>query len=303
MSTQDRFYEIDFTDGSNVETLRYQIIDSPIADAWCNIVQGALSEEYHRISDNQWIQKAPTDTIDSLWERMKILVDELNTGNYGQTEYLTMPAKFDPSIDHSELLNYLHLQFHKFTEQKQEYSPDYTPLPELNLIIHSVESVLQDGPMSCGFHLEWYYPPTAPRLVDIEDMNWYQLWTSTREFGDMTLGYHTVGKNLWMCYKDNDVDLVRSGMVRPQKTISSEVNLIFRSHSKQPWKDIPAKNNEFVRMTEWLEKNNLTHCIDMTKPYNCAIGQPLLGKLMHTYTPADIGRILSLGHISTVRLL
>ena len=39
MSTQDRFYEIDFTDGNNIETLRYQIIDSPVANAWWNIVE------------------------------------------------------------------------------------------------------------------------------------------------------------------------------------------------------------------------------------------------------------------------
>jgi len=41
----------------------------------------------------------------------------------------------------------------------------------------------------------------------------------------------------------------------------------------------------------------------MTKPYNCAIGQPLLGKLTGTYTPANIEQILSLGRVGAVRLL
>ena len=104
MSKPDRFYEIDFTNGSDVETLRYQIIDSPIADAWCNIVQGALSDSNYQISDNQWIQGAPDENIDTLWERMKILVDDLNTGRYGQMTQLSMPAKFDSNINHSDIV-------------------------------------------------------------------------------------------------------------------------------------------------------------------------------------------------------
>ena len=298
MSKPDRFYEIDFTNGSDVETLRYQIIDSPIADAWCNIVQGALSEEYHRISGNQWIQKAPTDTINLLWGRMKLLVDEINTGNYGHTEQLFMPAKFDPSIDHSKLLNYLHLQFHKFAEQKKKYSKEYTPLHELNLIIHKIEAVLQNKSMACGFHLEWEYSTKVPNVIDIENMDWYQHWTSDVQFGDMKLGYHTVGKNLWMCYRDNDIDLVQTGMVRPQKTISSEVTLIFGNRIQHY-----NKNNNFLLMCRWLEDNNLNQHVDMTKPYNRAVGQPLLGKLMGTYTPADISRILGFGRVGAVRLL
>jgi hypothetical protein len=304
MSRQDRFYEIDFTNGSDVETLRYQLVDNPVADVWYNIVEGALSTSNCHIASNQWIQKAPNDSIDSLWCRMKTLVDDLNTGRYGQMTQLFMPAKFDPNVDHSDLLNYLHLQFHKFGEQGQNHSKDNNPLIELNFIIHNIESVLQNGPMSCGFHLEWSYSTTIPRVIDIEDMNLYKCWTLSRKFGDMTLGYHTIGKNLWMCYKDNDVDLVKSGMVRPQRTISSEVNLIFRGDVRRRWKDVhhTAKNNDFLRMCKWMESNNLTQYVDMSKPYNCAIGQPLLGRLISSYTYTDIGRILSLGRVSAVRL-
>jgi hypothetical protein len=221
MSKPDRFYEIDFTDDSNVETLRYQIIDSPVADAWWNLVQNAVASPDCRISDNQWIHNAPTDTIDALWQRMKTLVDKLNTGLYGQLPHLDMPAQFDPTIDHSELLNYLHLQFHEFSERKQDQTTDYTPINELNVLIHKIEAVLQQGPMSCGFYLDWQFSTAAPRVIDIEDMELYQHWTVTRKFGDMLLGYHTIGKNLWMCYKDNDTELVKSGMFRQQQTISN----------------------------------------------------------------------------------
>jgi hypothetical protein len=297
MSTQDRFYEIDFTNGSDVETLRYQIVDSPIADAWWNIVQGALSASDCQVSDNQWIHNAPNQSIDLLWKRMKMLVDELNT--IGRTPYLSMPAEFDSNIDHSKLLNYLHLQFHEFSEQKQNYTTDHTPLTELNLIIHKIEAVLQEGPRSCGFYLTWEHLPTAPGIIHIEDMDWYQLWTTSKRFGDMTLGYHTIGKNIWMCYKDNDVSLVQDGMVRPQKTISSEVNLMFRSDNL----NVSNNNINFLHMYKWMENNNLMQYIDMTKSYNRAIGQPLLGRLVGSHTTATIGRILSLGRVGNVRLL
>jgi hypothetical protein len=150
--------------------------------------------------------------------------------------------------------------------------------------------------MSCGFYLDWQFSTAAPRVINIEDMELYQHWTVTRKFGDMLLGYHTIGKNLWMCYKDNDTELVRSRMFRQQQTISNEVNLIFRNDLKGS-----NKNNKFLLLCKWLEDNNLTQYVDMSKPYNCAIGQPLLGKLTGAYTSADIGRILSLGKISAVR--
>jgi hypothetical protein len=298
MVKSDRFYEIDFTNGSDVKTLRYQIIDSPVADAWWNIVQGALASPDCHISNNQWIHNAPNDSIDALWERMKLLIDELNTGRHGQLPQLVMPAQFNPNIDYSDILNYLHLQFHEFSEQKQNHTTDYTPISELNVLIHKIEAVLQQGPMSCGFYLDWQFSTEAPRVINIEDTELYQHWTSARTFGDIMLGYHTIGKNLWMCYKDNDVDLVKSGMFRQQQTISNEVNLIFRSDLKRY-----SKNNNFLFLCKWLDDNNLTQYVDMTKPYNCAIGQPLLGKLTGTYTSADIGQILSLGRVGTVRLL
>jgi hypothetical protein len=297
MSKKDRFYEIDFTDGSNVETLRYQIVNSPIADAWWNIVEGALSASNCHVSDNQWIQKAPSDTIDLLWGRMKTLVDELNTGHYEKMPQLVMPAEFELNVNYSELLNYLHLQFHKFTDNSEQKTA-YTPLSELNLIIHKIEAVLQNKSMACGFHLEWEYSPTALKLVNIENMDWYQHWTLDGRFGDMTLGYHTIGKNLWMCYRDNDVNLVQTGMVRPQKTISSEVNLLFGNRIQHN-----NTNRNFLRMCKWMEDNNLNQYVDMTKPYNRAVGQPLLGKLVGINTLVDVSRILSLGRVGAVRLL
>ena len=56
-------------------------------------------------------------------------------------------------------------------------------------------------------------------------------------------------------------------------------------------------------MCKWMEDNNLTQQFDMAKPYNCAIGQPLLGRLVDRYTPSDIEHILRLGRVSATRLL
>lgn len=298
MSAQDRFYEIDFTNDNNVETLLYQIVDNPIADAWFNIVQAALLKSDCQISNNQWIHNTSGSDINLLWGRMKTLVDDLNTGCYGQLPQLSMPAKFDANVDHSELLNYLHLQFHKFTNQENKYSKEYTPLVELNIIIHKIEAVLQAGPMSCGFYLEWDHFLAAPRVINIKDTSWYQHWTVEEQFGDMKLGYHTVGKNLEMCYKDNDVNLVQSKMVCPQKTISSEVVLLFDNRIRNK-----TRNTELLKIGAWLDNNNLAQYVDITEPCNSAIGRPLLGKLVGVYTPTDISRILSLGRVSAVRLL
>ena len=118
------------------------------------------------------------------------------------------------------------------------------------------------------------------------------------EFGDLVLGYHTIGKNLWDCFKENDLNVVRNGLVRPQKTISSEVILNFYKDLKV----IDTISSRQERMKQWLESNNLMEFVDINLPENNIVRQPLLGRLIGNYTFNDINEIFSLGKISRVNM-
>jgi len=305
----NKFYEIDFTDGTRTETLRYQICDNPVSRIWLDRVRWHLALPNCHIFDNQWMTTFPTlEKVSAMWRRMKHLVDEANSGQYIQVPYIDMPAEFDPSIDNRPMLNYLHYQFHKFEEELVGQVVVYDPLQELNVVIHKIEAMvdrvgdLENSLLSCGFFLHGDRMQSADGgdyTVPIEDPELYKYWNYDDEFGDLVLGYHTVGKNIHHCWIDNDIELVKIGMVRPQRTISNEVVLLFRGGPRV----VGGVDGIVKKINTWVEENDLGQYVDMTQPYNKVAGRPLVGKIVGNYTRNDINEIFELGRVSAVRLI
>jgi len=314
MGMLNKFYEIDFTDGTRIETLRYQIVDTPVAELWLDRVRWHLALPDCHIFANQWIVTLPTlEKVQSMWRNMKKLVDEANSGQYIQVSYIDMEPEFNPKADNRKILNYLHLQFHQFEEELRGKIVGYDPLQELNVEIHRIEAMLDRaldnsgliaGDVSCGFFLHGSAhtaPISGTHTVPIDDMSLYQYWQHNTTFGDLLLGYHTVGKNLEHCWRDGDIDLVKTGMLRPQQTVSNEVVLAFRGN------DVPSGAREWKKevdaIQQWVKDNDLAQYVDMSQPYHNISGRPLLGRIVGDYTIEEINEIFELGRIKTVRLI
>lgn len=309
----DKEYHIIFKhkyDGSR-KTLVYRFVDSPIVDLFLGRVRSVMSKEKWAIFKNQWSTYTPSlEKINAIWKIMYDLVQEANSKKYVDIDYISMPKSFDPAVQQQPLLNHLHYEFHRF-EEEVESEPhrridwSYDPLMRLNVEIHTLEALMSiyderydadpnRALIACGFLLHSGHPDK----VSIEDTELYKHWHYPNEFGDMVLGYHTVGKNTMHCYQDNDVALVKKGMVRPQKFIGPETMLMFRGWPR----DVKETAMTVTAMHKWVKDNKLESYVDMSLPENTTPGAPLLAKLQGTYTREEISDLFFYHTVETVEL-
>lgn len=297
-------------DGSR-KTLVYRLVDSPVAELFLGRVRSVMSKEKWWIFENQWSTYIPSlEKINTVWKIMYDLVQEANSKKYVDVDYIDMPESFDPTVQQQPLLNRLHYEFHRF-EEEVENEPhrridrSYDPLQRLNVEIHTLEKLMviyddrfdpdpDRALIACGFLLHGGHP----NRVEITDPELYKHWHYPNEFGDMVLGYHTVGKNTMHCWQDNDIDLVKKGMVRPQKFIGPEVMLMFRGWPR----DLKEPAKIAQAMNKWVIDNNLESYVDMLLPENNIPGLPLVGKLQGNYTREEISDLFFYHTVETVEL-
>ena len=286
----DKRYCISFVnEQGDVKKLVYRIVDTPIAALWIGRVRRVKSKPNCYVFGNQWATYIPSlEKIDALWQKMKRLVDETNSGKYIQVGFIDMPDEFDPHVDQQELLNFLHYTFHKFEEEAATQVKTYDPLMQLNVEIHKLEQLVktyklnqtQDKSLlACGFFLTDGHMDK----IAIPSELYLPWWNHSAQFGDMVLGYHTVGKNIQHCYQDNDVELIKSGFLRPQKELGNEVLLMFPA-TYHP----NSANKVALAIKQWVADNQLESYVDMSLPENQVSAQPLIGRIEGEYTRQEI---------------
>ena len=286
----DKFYEIDFDDGQRVHTLRYQVVDSPVSRLWLERTRFALAQTDCHIFGNQWMTTVATEVeIHALWKKMKGLVDEANSGRYIKVDHIEMADDIDLAVDNRPALNYLHYRFHEFEEHvaaTNNWVDGYDPLIQLNVDIHKLEAMIgtNSQTLTAGFFLHSLtLEPMEYAIQEHEKAELYDYFYHDPSFGDLLLGYHTVGKNIYHCWKDNDIELVKKGMVRPQRTISNEVVLFFNRHRGTGGSAF-NRPGEYRRVSkqviQWVADNNLDQYVDMSQPEHQITSCPLVAQLV-----------------------
>lgn len=187
-----------------------------------------------------------------------------------------------------ERLNFLHLKFHEFMEQLEDKNldnPTTKALKELNILVHQIEqnkSALE-APVFTQY-LIFLLRKTKDIIMSEED---HLAKTLELHHGDLMLGYCTIGKSLFHCYKDNDLALVRRKMVRDQTIIRSEVVCAFPEKDDGPLRAQKETEN-FYR---WCAENKVD---EMGYDYKAPLHRPgnvPLGKLLQNYSYEKIGNI------------
>jgi len=303
----DTFYEIDFVNENKATTtLTYQIVDTPVSQIWLDRVRWIMQVDNHSVFENQWANVLPDSReIIDLWKTMKRLVDGTNSKQYVDVDFIDMPDTIDPTADNQKMLNHLHHVFHMFIEKVGDTHRTYNPLVQLNVYIHKLEKLVQNLKNTENTIVNYSFflhgnvknsPTGGDHTVPITDKSLYQYWDHPDEFGDLLLGYHTIGKNIHHCCLDNDIELVKSGGVRPQVTIGNEVILQFRRGKT----DI---SNQHRMINSWVKENNLESFIDMTAPENQVGALPLLGRIQGTYSIEEISDLFKTSRVTTTRLI
>lgn len=154
--------------------------------------------------------------------------------------------------------NHWHRQF----EQNHQHSAHWH---EINLLIHQAQDQHPGDRRRIGF---FDYDPKLLPLPEITEEH-LECFSYSRRPGDLLLGYHTIGKDLWSAYGDGDHELVRSNSITPQRHIGPEFIMVL---------DAPYQPYAMMMdsVSKWLEEIS----VDLPNRRRWCLGRPLLGRLI-----------------------
>lgn len=270
-------------DGKEDQTLEFEIFDTPIAQAWIDVIRPRLEmghttplsphgafPKFDNISDTHYKMKRTVRSLQDMGVRIEWPEDEQDITR--------------------ELLNRLHEQFHMVEEEilkdpAREKDVTMFDLREqfrtVNYLIHNLESLL-DNAVSLS-HWVWQVDTDLQNRVALTDemrreFRW-QYFNNYHPCG-LVLGYATIGKHLGHAFWDNDIEIIERNMLRPQLNIHTETIMVYEDKQRfdSPQQADQAHQQHIQDITDWLQANNISTKVNMGDPKNHAYIQPRIGQ-------------------------
>lgn len=212
---------ITFLDTHNQEhKLTYKIYNTGLARKWLDMLfQNQASPEKYI---HGTFYNVTNKDIPEIHAEITDLINKINS------EYhLQLPLYKDSPVLDTAQLNYLHYMFEQYGDHIPGSESLHNNFLRLNEVIHTYESALEISPV--GFPdmtiMFDYYPQTIFR--DIEPLDKLYIRNSY-QWGELYLGYNTLGKDWLTAAGDNDLDLVAREQVKPQERFAAEAWMCFR---------------------------------------------------------------------------
>jgi hypothetical protein len=295
------------------QRLSFRLINTPVTELWLETIRETIADPNFKVYYNQMATFIPTlEKIHSIWDEMYQGVQAANSKQWVDVDYISMPEHFNPDENPQALLNHLHYEFHRFeeavaTERWRVINDAYDPLQIVNVLIHKLEQMttmwfsnfpLDKTLLVSTFFIHRINPNDGNPLLSVRSIpnELYQYWNPSDADGVLLLGYHTIGKNLFHCYKDNDVNLVKMNMIRPQINLGTETQMYFGGW---PTCDQQAY---LEGMHQWVKDNHLEAYVDSHAPQHSVSQQPLLGKIQNNLSRQEISDFFEYYQIETVEL-
>jgi len=264
-----------------IQKLEFTLDHNPLVDIWVDCVKAQFTRPWH-INHLSWCRGFSTE--------------ETLAKSFADIELSRKALNLSSDLD----LNSLHLMFHKYSENN---STDYE-WDLLNIRIHHLEQQIKNmkSYQKQIAVLNCVIADKETNLVEQRPIldNLREFWGYIPRSGDLTLGYYTLGKTIWNCVNDNDVECVRQNMVRPQIMVSTE-NLCRISKIHAP-NDVANESRHLI-VKNWIRQNSLEDFIDLNLPENCFHGKPKLGSYTGKFNLQEINQILTGGKIVSVELI
>ena len=194
--------------------LEYYLYPTPLADRWFNLTK---SQEQSKITYN--FNNHLSGNIEELSKTLKKTCALIN-------KIYDKPVPLYDEFDHTNL-NELHQKFEQWGEDYTNSDGMWTQelnnlMMTLNEYIHKIEDVLDDtypdAWIAMGLLVDLL--PTGKHLPITEQDKFYL--DSDYQWGDLYLGYNTLGKDWTETMLNNDLEVVERGMVKPQRRFAAE---------------------------------------------------------------------------------
>jgi hypothetical protein len=262
---------------NNVQTLTFSINENPLTEAWSSTIEASLNEGFNKIvgMQNTFLTEATSETITEPIDKIVKILEKYNP--------IFINSWPPTTTDITTALNDLHYKF-QTTEEKLKTLPPvdneyHYNLHLLNVKIHEAEHIVKNQKRK----VVWYINQSLKDSVEITDelrKYWGVSFAKYNPARQLYLGYHTIGKDLFTCFADNDIELIKTGGLRQQQHISTET--VFR------FNPILTVNRNFL-IKKWLRKNGVDHLVDLSDPqYKYNHQPPVLGKLKNKLTDEEI---------------
>ena len=254
--------------------LNFALYDTDLVKRWVEITkknqqtpESYISAQFTNISYGE-ISKVRTRLTDCL-NRINSVYDE-PLPLYEEIVELTTPE-----------LNYLHEEFERYGDRfedlihttnwwSQELHEDFLKLNEL---IHLHEDLLfiKQGDFPNMAVLYDYYPQGLHLPILGRDRLWL---TSKLQWGEVYLGYNTLGKDWFKVVFDEDLEVIERDQVRPQERFAAETWINFGPDSDGVY-EIEQLEKFYSKLPEELQKK--VPIDDLNK---LAFGRFKLGKII-----------------------
>jgi hypothetical protein len=249
-----RVLALTFVDYNGEEhELKFTLYDSDLVSRWIEITKKNQGIE------DQYINARFTNlTYSQLGKVRQRLTDCLNRINSVYDEPLPLYEEIDELT--TPELNYLHEEFERYGDRfeelmlnaiwwSQELHEDFLTLNE---VIHLHEDLLyvkKDVFPNMALLYD-YYPQGLHMPILERDKIWL---TPTMMWGEIYLGYNTLGKDWLKVIRDNDIDVVERDQVRPQERFAAETWINFGPDADGIW-EYKILEQWYLNLPEELQK-------------------------------------------------
>ena len=214
----NRRLEITFLDNANVKHhINFSIFKTDLANRWIELVKQGANDSSKYIHSS--LANISTKSIPDLHARINSVIKNINNQSQFNLPVYDSVAEIDAKI-----LNDLHEKFEEYGTQIEILNNNFI---ELNELIHACEDVIKPQNanslpvMHCQFD---FYPQDSFNPILEQD----KLFLETEfKWGNIYLGYNTLGKDWLKVCLDNDIDVISRNMVKPQKRFAAETFVNF----------------------------------------------------------------------------
>ena len=253
--------------------INFYIYNSSLANRWID-----LTKQNQERSDKQLTTRFTNASYTQIDRVRKKLVDCVKRINTVYDEPLPTYDELDQLL--TPQLNYLHEEFERYGDRYQSMmdGPNWTKelhedFLQLNELIHLHEDVniSQSQKFPSMALLYDYYPQEIHSPILESDKIWI---TSQFRWGDVYLGYNTLGKDWIKVQMDNDIEVVEREHVRPQRRFAAETWINFG----------PQDNGWFslLKFEKWVESlsDELRSKVPMNDLNELSLGRFRIGQII-----------------------
>ena len=208
-----------------------------------------------------------------------------------------------------DLLNYLHLEFHKIAEGNHDVNIKKI-FGTINYDIHQLEELVVNKGNNSHYVIvhvnnEPGHLPKCPLETNNYLKEFQHKYIEDAPDTMLVLGYATIGKHLGHCVVDNDIEAVKSKHLSPQIHMTTEVIVRHCTPIEHLWQEDKFNKQSEQRIIDWVDNNNLGDYVDINDKRNLITIQPVIGQIceqQRNITEHDLWQRFRNDTIKTIRI-